>query len=65
MGKIVLVPFLLVGLIGCSSRTVVERPVVVQPPTTASTVVVPSAGATVICPNGTQVPYGSHCDDDD
>lgn len=60
MRKFVLLSLLLAGLAGCSSRTVEEKPVVVQPQPT-STVVMPPAGATVICPNGEQVPYGSAC----
>jgi len=63
MRAIVVISLLAAGaaLAGCYSRTVEERPVVVQPqPQSSSTVVVPP-GSTIICPNGTAVPSGSAC----
>ena len=67
MRNFIWVSFLLTSLVACSSHTVEERPVVVQPqptvvqPPSTNTVVIPPAGSTVICPNGVQVPVGAAC----
>ena len=60
MRRIAVISLLLFGLAGCYSRTVEEKPVVVQPQP-SHTVIVPPAGATVICPNGDRIPYGTTC----
>jgi hypothetical protein len=49
--------FILVGLVslslaGCYSRTVEEKPVVVQPQSQPSSTVVVPQGSTVVCPAG-------------
>ena len=62
MRYVLLLPVLALGLAGCYSSHTVEKPVIVQPaPQASSAVVVPSGGATVVCPNGTTVLAGNAC----
>ena len=61
MRYVFLLPVLDFGLAGCYSSHTVEKPVVVQPAPQAPGPVVPSGGATVLCPNGTTVPAGDAC----
>lgn len=61
MRYVLLLPVLIFGLVGCYSSHTVEKPVVVQPAPQAPGPVVPYGGATVVCPNGTNVLAGQAC----
>ncbi len=62
MRYVLLLPVLIFGLAGCYASHTVERPVYVQPsPQAPGSLVVPYGGATVVCPNGTNVLAGQAC----